>query len=222
MPYHHNFDQNSLEKRAALATGLKMKIACRPDWLIEAIAVHSALTREEKNIDKVRHLELAQDDRASILEWESFQRKRAKGSVAEAALLAAEWGVIELRVQPPRGKGDGSCEDPVLLVRPQAIADEPLLLQDLIYLKEYWAIDLRLTSWLRWYLDQRYSGPGELNVDEGDSFLEAATITIIGLSDALAWQVAGEALGAIFNDRFDADVAALIKKVRRVHRSAHR
>jgi hypothetical protein len=191
----------------------------RPKWLIDKIAIESALTTDVKGIDKPEHLFRSISERAAIQLSKSYKRKHAKVSCATVAYRAAGEDVWELRELKAE---DATEEGVVLLFRPYIVAVEPLLQNDVVSRGVFCAIDLVVTAWVENYIRSRYDGPGELSFDEGSSFADVTEIKIYGLAGQINWQAAGEALGAIFDKKFDAAMAALIKKVRRMHQLARR
>jgi hypothetical protein len=191
----------------------------RPEWLIDKIAIESALATDVKGIDKPEHLFRSISERAAIRRSKSYRRKHAKVSCAMVAYRAAGADVWELRKLTTEDKTD---EGVVLRFRPQIVAVEPLLQNDVVCHGAFCAIDLVFTEWAENYIRPRYDGPGELSFDEGSSFLDVTEIAIYGPAGKINWQAAGEALGAIFDKKFDAAAAALIKKVRRMHQLARR
>lgn len=210
----------SLTGKQQLLASLGMQYMPRPEWLKDAIAIESALNRDEKVIDKLEHLHRSQFQRDAIRSSKSYQRKLCKLALTDIAYRAAHWGVVELRQLPAaEGAEDGPCERIALHFRPRALAREPLLLDDLKYRDQFWAADIVFTAWLEDVL-LPYSGPGELIMSEGESFLDAAALKIDGPSGQVDWAAVGKALKVIATPKFDAAANAVIQKIRRVHHLA--
>lgn len=208
--------------QSALAIVMGMDFSLRPEWLSDFIAIQSALTTDEKKIDKGEHLLRSSNDRAEIRKSPSYKRKVAKSSTTAVARRITKWGVIEMRVLPRFEGEDGQYEGFAFHFRPKAVGEEPRLQSDLRHRGGYWAIDIVFTDWLRRYVLHRFSGPGELLVDEGQNFIDVAVVQIIGRCDQIDWHAACSALAAIFNKKFDVAAASVIRKVQDAHQAARR
>jgi hypothetical protein len=222
MSYRNDQQTPSVPKNAIQAA-MGMESRPLPEWLAVSVATHSTLNRDEKRIDKPTHLRRSKPENRAIRRSDSFKRKFAKTSTVNVLHYARPWGVIEVRATAPFESfevKDEWFEGVSLHFRARAVAENPMLQDDVFHRGQFCAADLVFTDWLRLYLAQRYSGPVELCVDEGDSFLDVAVVQVIGIRGSTDWHAAGKALAAIFNPKFDAAAAALMKKVQRVHRLA--
>jgi hypothetical protein len=207
----------------ALTERMRLKYACRPAWLADAIALQSALIRDHPEIGKGEHLRRARNEHNVIRHSVSYRRKFSKLKVSEVYFRETSWGVVEMRwVSSGGDNDDGDPGERIqLFFRPRALAQDPRLIEDLKHRGEWWALDLVFTSWLRGYV-RGYRGGAELLVGEGESFHDAAVVDVVVPPHQADWPAIGDALSVLFGGRFDALAAALISRVRSVHRAARR
>lgn len=213
---HLTAQQNLEIKQTALAAAMGMTLSPVPAWLADSIAIQSALAKDVKGIYKDEHLRRSIEDRDAIRNSESHRRKLAKTSIVEVHHRVTSWGVIQLRPMKFSESEDGVNECVTLHFRPRALAEEPNLMCDAMFNGEFCAVDLVITEKLgtRAY---RYAGPGEIFVYEGDSFLDAMAIHIVGPAGRTDWQAVGETLATIFDERLDAKIVKIINRVRNMH-----
>ncbi|WP_109476963.1 hypothetical protein [Paraburkholderia sp. C35] len=162
-----------------MAEMLGIPLRTTPEHLADSIALSQMLYEVEKDATKSQHIELWDTDERKLRETHAFHERVSDLLSQRAYYLDCPWG--ELQLLDASFRECGHVHSQVALVcYPDAIIDDPKIADDLCVADEYmhnYALDVMLVEELG-PLVYKYSGPCDIDVDEGDEYHEGMIIRI--------------------------------------------
>ncbi|WP_233874452.1 hypothetical protein [Paraburkholderia adhaesiva] len=214
---HPSYKQHLAHRESAFAEAMGLISAPRPTWLAKHIALLSTLKADRKQLD----LQTLKCDQDAIHRTKTYQAGLAKTSTLEVPHRVTGWGLMEMKSMETSYYYGRFREVVALKFRPRLLASEPELLADLNFFGEFWALDRVFTEAIHQFVG-RYRGPGKLFVNPGEDTLDAAVVFIVCPSGCTNWHAVGEAVAALFGERFDSAIVKLLDRTRNVHHTARR
>lgn len=208
--------------RHAMAEALGLKYGSLPPCLVDFMALNRTLTKAVKNIDKDEHLRLLSADETQLSKTSTFERHVRKLSLF-TFYRETSWG-IQTFVDTSIASGGDHFWGLKVRCHPSVIIEDPLILKDVCEWRGYthnYALDMVLVEGMREMIYSRYSGPGEIIVDEGDEFTEGMIIEITGgANESLDSIRVAHGLENVFErGEFDALFLKLVEETKAAHRN---
>ncbi|MGF6758930.1 hypothetical protein [Paraburkholderia sp. GAS42] len=200
-----------------IAEALRFKWGPLPLWLIEAKALDKTLYKAVKRIDKTEHLRLLSNDELKLRKTVTY-RKWVKKLSQSIYHRETAWGVQTIH-DASWTTADEFYWMLELPCFPYAIAEDPLITNDVYDRMANYALDIVLTDGLRQIVASDYSGPGYASLDEGSEYLQGTVMRISGdANEALDPDGVKNDLDALIRrGRFDKQFQALTEETKAVH-----
>ncbi|SDJ14699.1 hypothetical protein SAMN04487926_1355 [Paraburkholderia steynii] len=206
---------------ALIVEALELSFAPRPKHHVEFEALDKTLLKEVKRITKREHLRLLKNRDPKYLASATYQRLLEKYS-GPVYLRVCEWGIFVFEDKSSMKHGQFHfCVK--LKFLPDAIVNDPFIIDDISTPHGYQALDLVITDLMRSFIHEQYDGPGSIDLDEGDHFAEAMTFEIEGDgedSDDHDLDTFGIAEGLkklLCDGKFDRYFLDIVKKTQKIH-----
>lgn len=202
---------------ARIAEALELGYAPLPACFSDSIALCQTLTEVVKDIDKSEHLLLWSKDEHQLRRTDAY-RKYLQLASNPVYHRVASFGVVTLADASYLEHGEQYCGIKLQFL-PQAIVDDPLVIEDIFTNEGYAALDVVVTNGLMPFVWERYDGPRIPMTYEGDEFWEAFVIWINSEADENLdfGQVAAGLLKVFGDGEFDRRFLKLVKCTQAIH-----